>query len=374
MADHDATRRDDAIARLGVLERAADPGLTALCRLAAYVTGADSAAVHIIDSETQHRVAAENAPLVDHPREDSMCRLVVDADQRIVCADASADARFDYSSFTNGPTPVRFYASVPLRMSDGIVVGSLCTFDSASHDLIERQSALLEDLAEQAGSQIELTRVAAELSDLATRDPLTGAVNRRVLSDRLGQAFARQLRQGGQVLLAMIDIDDFKSFNDTCGHAAGDAILHTVAQRLASALRGQDTVARIGGDEFVVLAETAAGEAAGQQLSERLRGALAGPFQVDGCERAVGVTVGCVIARPGEDIRSALAPRRRGHVRAQATRHRGALSARRLSGLEPRGQPEALKQLGVEVVVDRGDLAALDLEHLDRPRRPPTLG
>ena len=304
---HSLSRREDAISGLGVLERAADPTLTALCRLAAYVSGAESAAVHIIDSETQHRVAGENAPLADHPREDAMCRLVVDGEERIVCADATADARFDYSSFTRGPAPVRFYASVPLRMSDGIVVGSLCAFDTAARELSETQTALLEDLAEQASNQIELARVASELSDLATRDPLTGAVNRRVLADRLGQAFARQLRSGGQILLAMVDVDDFKSFNDAYGHAAGDEILVTVARRLASTLRGHDTVARIGGDEFVVLAETPPGDAAARHLAERVQTALWEPFAIAGCDRPVRATIGCVLAQPGEDMRSALA-------------------------------------------------------------------
>ncbi|HET9104069.1 MAG TPA: sensor domain-containing diguanylate cyclase [Solirubrobacteraceae bacterium] len=307
MSADETQRRDHAISRLGVLERAADPGLTAVCRLAAYVTGADNAAIHIIDSRTQHRVAAERAPLGDHPRQDAMCRLVVDGNQRIICPDATADARFDDSSFTRGPDPVRFYASVPLRMSDGVVIGSVCAFDSARRELDRRQLALLEDLAEQASAQIELAQVAGELGDLASRDPLTGAVNRRVLADRLGQAFGRQLRTGGQTLLAMVDVDDFKSFNDSYGHAAGDEILVTVARRLSRTLRGHDTVARVGGDEFVVLAETGGDATAARRLADDLQAALAEPFEITGCDRRVGVTVGCILARPGEDVRTALA-------------------------------------------------------------------
>lgn len=130
--DAHATRHTAAIARLGLLERAGDPALTGITRLACYVSGAAAAAVHVIDDTAQHRVAGAGAPLGNHPREDSMCRLVVDSKQRIVCADASADPRFSYSSHVRGDASVRFYASIPLRASDGLVFGTLCTFDTVA--------------------------------------------------------------------------------------------------------------------------------------------------------------------------------------------------------------------------------------------------
>jgi len=88
-------RRANAIASLGLLEQAGDAALTALVRLGTYVTGARAGAVHLFTEEDQHRVAAVGAPLGEHPREDSMCRLVVDDEQRIVCADATRDPRFE---------------------------------------------------------------------------------------------------------------------------------------------------------------------------------------------------------------------------------------------------------------------------------------
>ena len=173
----------------------------------------------------------------------------------------------------------------------------------------------------------------------------------------------------------MVDVDEFKSFNDAYGHAAGDEILVTVARRLASTLRGHDTVARIGGDEFVVLAETPADEAATRDLAEpRADRARRSPSSIDGCDRPVSATIGCVLARPGRGHALRAGPSRCGDVRARSPpppRHAERRAALRL---EPRGQPEAPKQLGVEVVVDRRDLAALDLHDLDRPWRPAALG
>jgi GAF domain-containing protein len=200
-------RRLDLIARLELLERAGDPALTALTRLAAYITGAPAAAVHVLDEAHQHRVAAVGAPLGARPREDAMCRLVVDGEQRIVCADATADSRFGYSSYVQGPEPVRFYASVPLRASRGAVIGSLCSWDTARRIVSDEQIARLEDLADQLVARVELTQLALELGHAATHDPLTGALNRLLLDDRLGQAFARRTRNGGEVLVAVADID-----------------------------------------------------------------------------------------------------------------------------------------------------------------------
>jgi diguanylate cyclase (GGDEF)-like protein len=304
--DSHATRHTAAIARLGLLERAGDPALTGITRLAQYVSGAAAAAVHVLDDAHQHRIAGTGAPLGDHPREDSMCRLVVDSEQRIVCADATGDPRFSYSSYVRGEQPVRFYASVPLRASDGTVFGTLCTFDTVAHELRDEQLTLLEDLAGQVVGQIELTRVAVELGHVASHDPLTGAVNRLVLGDRLAQAFARRIRHGGDTFLAVIDINHFKTLNDVHGHAAGDQVLISVAHRLMGSMRAEDTVARIGGDEFVVVAEIDSTPAAAEAVMGRIEGALADPVAYGGEFHPVQVSVGGILARPGEDIRSLL--------------------------------------------------------------------
>ncbi len=277
-------------------------------RVAAYVTGASAAAVHVLDDAFQHRVAGVNAPLGPHPRADSMCRLVVDGEQRIVCADASQDGRFSYSSFVEGSEPVRFYVSVPLRAGDGTTIGSLCSWDTAERELDGEQLARLEDLAEEVASRLELTRDALDLRYAASHDALTGVVNRFVLSDRLAHAFARRLRHDIAILVCVIDVDRFKAVNDTYGHDAGDEVLVAVAKRLTACLRPEDTVARLGGDEFAVVAEMKPPAALGaRELVGRLKARLAEPVFYAGAARAVGVTVGAAFAEPGDSVREALA-------------------------------------------------------------------
>ena len=300
-------RRLAAIAHLGLLERSGDPGLTALTRLAGYVTGAAAAAIHVLDDAEQHRVAATDAPLGSHPREDAMCRLVVDGRERIVCDDAAADPRFSYSSFVQGPAPVRFFASAPLELSDGTVVGTLCAWDAEPRELSAEQVERLQDLAEQAAARIELVHLARTLGNAAAHDPLTGVVNRLLLFDRLAQAFARRRRHGGHVAVALIDVDDFKAVNDRHGHDTGDEILRAVAQRLSACTRTEDTVARLGGDEFVVVAEVEGGEDDAARLLQRIEDALAGAVTIGDLVLPLSATAGVAIAEAGDDPRSALA-------------------------------------------------------------------
>jgi diguanylate cyclase (GGDEF)-like protein len=275
-------------------------------RLGAYVTGARAGAVHLFGEDAQHRVAAVGAPLGEHPREDSMCRLVVDDEQRIVCADATRDPRFGYSSFVQGPEPVRFYLSVPLRVSGGVVIGTLCAWDTGPRELDDEQLERFEDVAEQAVWRLELTRIASDVSDAACRDPLTGAVNRLLLGDRLAHAFARRLRQGGEVLVVVVDVDDFKQVNDTLGHDVGDEVLVAVAHCLTSATRPEDTVARLGGDEFVVVAEVPDVHGA-VEVWTRIEEALLGTIHAGDSAVPVQLTVGATFAQPGDDPRAAIA-------------------------------------------------------------------
>lgn len=297
--DDSQSQRLAAVTELGLLERMGDPALTTLTRLAQSVTGAASAAVHVFDSEYQHRIAAAGAPLGTHPESDSMCRLVVIDGNRIVTPDATTDARFRYSSFVQDPiSPVRFYASVPLRSGGGVTVGTLCAFDTVTLELSEEQVARLEDIAELARTHLELMRIATELGKAATLDPLTGAVNRVIFDDRLALALARRRRSGSPVLVAMIDVDHFKALNDKYGHARGDKALKWVARRLRESVRSDDTVGRVGGDEFAVIAEVS--RRGFEPLLERLRDAP------DGFELSLSVSVGAVVADDHDDVESLL--------------------------------------------------------------------
>jgi diguanylate cyclase (GGDEF)-like protein len=117
---------------------------------------------------------------------------------------------------------------------------------------------------------------------LALQDSLTGLPNRALLEDRIAQALARSRRSDEPFALLVVDLDGFKGVNDIRGHETGNQVLRTIARRLESVVRQTDTVARVGGDEFVVLSLGTAGDAEAAALVGRMRQALRRPYSVEG--------------------------------------------------------------------------------------------
>jgi diguanylate cyclase (GGDEF)-like protein len=152
-----------------------------------------------------------------------------------------------------------------------------------------------------------LARREGELAFLATHDPLTGLPNRTLILDRLEQMLARATRTRAPVTALFIDLDGFKSINDTLGHRAGDQLLQGVATRLQGVVRGGDAVGRLGGDEFVVIAEELARGDGAELLAQRLLAALQRPFAL-GEDGEISLTVTASIGaasgnqRPAEEL------------------------------------------------------------------------
>ncbi len=143
----------------------------------------------------------------------------------------------------------------------------------------------------------ELSRKNRELSHQALHDTLTGLPNRALVLDRAEQLVARAQRQPAMLAgVLFIDIDDFKGVNDSLGHAAGDLLLATVANRLRAAVRQEDTVGRLSGDEFVVLGELSDGEATLELLADRLTEILREPVTLDLEGKVVSVTASIGVA------------------------------------------------------------------------------
>ncbi|MFN2309224.1 MAG: putative bifunctional diguanylate cyclase/phosphodiesterase [Gammaproteobacteria bacterium] len=139
------------------------------------------------------------------------------------------------------------------------------------------------------GSRIRRT---LELEYLARRDFLTGLPNRALLTERLAHALDRARRDGGQLALLFLDLDRFKHINDSLGHTAGDRMLGQVAGRLSQALRVEDTLARMGGDEFVVLMEHLQNEREAALLADRLIQTLVDSIDIDGVEIFLTTSIG----------------------------------------------------------------------------------
>lgn len=130
---------------------------------------------------------------------------------------------------------------------------------------------------------------------LSLHDPLTGLPNRRLLEDRLEQMIAQSTRNAAPFGVFYIDLDDFKQINDQFGHKTGDALLIEVSRRMLASVRGTDTVARVGGDEFVVLVSAIGNDSEAQQILEKLREGLRGTTHIHGTNIEVVASIGSAL-------------------------------------------------------------------------------
>lgn len=168
----------------------------------------------------------------------------------------------------------------------------------------------LSDITERHLSEQEHRR-------LALHDPLTELPNRRLFRDRLDQAIAVADRNKTRCAVLYMDLNDFKAVNDTYGHALGDLVLAEVARRLKRCMRRSDTLARIGGDEFVAVIPDVDGNGQVATVSSKIQSAMSQPFEFDGTAVQLGVSIGvAVYPDHGEDAKTVL-------VRADAAMYQG---------------------------------------------------
>jgi diguanylate cyclase (GGDEF)-like protein len=196
-------------------------------------------------------------------------------------------------------------ATVPVLINGdpvGLVVADVVDHPERLRDdpnVIER----LRGLASQATIAIRNARLLESIRHQALHDSLTGLPNRTLILDRVEQMLARARRRNSESAALFIDLDGFKQVNDTLGHDSGDRLLRSVAARLSATLREADTIARIGGDEFVVLVEGGAPTGSPEFVAERLLEVLREPFEIDDAPRgtlritaSIGIAYGSHIA------------------------------------------------------------------------------
>ena len=155
-------------------------------------------------------------------------------------------------------------------------------------------TGICRDLSEQK-------RFEAQLAHQALHDPLTGLPNRMMLTDRLGQALARVRRSSRMCGVLFVDLDRFKTVNDTLGHAVGDRLLIEAAARIQAAVRETDTVARLGGDEFVVLCEDIEGVHHVTDFAGRIIASLQKPFHLGDDDLHVSASIGIAFSAGGNE-------------------------------------------------------------------------
>lgn len=216
------------------------------------------------------------------------------------------------------------------RSSNEPCSASAVAFEEARQriGMLESVNASLRRTIAQLQGEVAVTR------QLAYHDALTGLPNRHLLRDRLAQGVSRAAREGCRVALLMLDLDEFKSVNDTLGHAAGDELLRELAWRLQGCTRGADTVCRWGGDEFIVMLPNVASAEEAERVAQKIRGCLSAPVQIGEATLQVGVSIVIAVLDPGDTaIERVIQDADRAMYRAKRLARRQA--SRAVASLEP---------------------------------------
>ena len=189
-------------------------------------------------------------------------------------------------------------SGTPVRMTGRRqrVDGTWVWLETSSEPMLDPTTGVVVGVQSSGRDITERKTAEAELERLALHDVLTGLANRALLTDRLHQAQQRLRREPAHIALLTVDLDRFKTINDTHGHAAGDAVLVEVAARLRSCARPTDTVARLGGDEFAVLLDRLTEPLQAEMVALRILGALRAPFQLpDGTDIEIRASIGYTV-------------------------------------------------------------------------------
>ena len=230
------------------------------------------------------------------------CILSYESGEAVMAPDLGEEPRFERFAERAVQEGLGAVYSFPLRI-DGRRLGALDLYSRTAQELSAADilgGQILADVAAtyifNAQARLDAAASADVLRQRALHDPLTKLPNRVLLEDRLGLALAKSKRSDTRTGLLFLDLDRFKGVNDTYGHLVGDRLLIAVAHRLASALRPGDTLARVAGDEFLVVCEDISDLEHAEQIAARIHGVLEPPFAIPPNSITIRASVGVAVA------------------------------------------------------------------------------
>ena len=278
--------------------------------LAASLASLNEAKVALTDSEALFRTLADTTAAGIYLMRGSRFVMVNSALVTLTGYQEEELLNRDFHAFIH-PDHRKFVSDIAFARQRGESVPCRYEFKILSGDGGERWveltagQMLLGGEAASIGTVYDITeRKAVEERSryLAQHDFLTGLANRSLFTDRLRQAILAARRDGRHFALMFLDLDRFKPINDSLGHGIGDLLLRAVAESLRACLRESDTVARIGGDEFVIIARSVEDEASACGVAEKIRLVLDQPFSIDGHRLAISCSIGIALyPEHGED-------------------------------------------------------------------------
>ncbi|KAB0499944.1 sensor domain-containing protein [Pseudomonas vancouverensis] len=220
-----------------------------------------------------------------------LCAEVIRSGQPILLTPEQQEAPAGFEVVVSGQ-PASCWLGVPLNAQKGTIGALIVKSIPGGERYTEQDKELLQYVCAQVATAIERKQLHARLERMAQYDQLTQLPNRELLRERLKASLETARRDKGRMALLYVDLDRFKQVNDTLGHGVGDMLLQAVANRLKGCVRETDTVARIGGDEFVVLLHSIQASVDTDTVVGKIRQVLAQPLRLDGHSLNIQSSIG----------------------------------------------------------------------------------
>jgi diguanylate cyclase (GGDEF)-like protein len=259
-------------------------------RLAKRIFGVEMALISLIDENRQWFKSCAGTTLTETPRDISFCAHTILGEEPFIIPDASTDQRFNDNPLVTSSPNIRFYAGVPLMLDSEFRLGTLCIVDDKPRHLTKEEINDLIDLAKLAERELVTTYQ-------ATLDELTSISNRRGFKEFAAQSVRHCSFANVDYALIYLDLNQFKEINDRLGHSTGDQALRDFAELLRHSFRESDVVARVGGDEFVVLMSDC-NQREAELAVERFNQTLSDYNKQTAYEFTLSMTAGVVVCKP----------------------------------------------------------------------------
>jgi len=251
------------------------------------------------------RIASLAASLLEVPQ---VFVSLEDGDAESIAWCAGPDSRLEVGNPRPDGDEFGALLDIALETSDGRDLGTFTATTEDPRDWSDRDREILGDLAASTATELELQLVSAErdllrqkLEHASLYDSLTGLAARNLLRDRLEHALDRASRTGATIAVLYLDLDDFRRVNADLGRDAGDEVLVRTAERLQSEARDQDTLGRLGRDQFALVLENVDSRDQVAQIASRLHEVVAEPSEIDARTVEVGASIGYLLTSPDED-------------------------------------------------------------------------
>lgn len=277
-------QRLQSLKRVKLLDTPVEERFERLTRMVCRLLDVPISLFNLLDESRQFYKSAQGINATNASLDGAFCPHAFHEYDMLLVPDASKDQRFFDNPFVTGKyLNIGFYAGCAVKTPDGMPIGTLCAIDTKPRHLTDEQLTALRDIAAMVETELKLAYMASanekleteldQANRLALIDPLTRLWNRAGMENQINKDWAEARRLKKPITIVMCDIDHFKKINDTYGHDVGDDVIRNAGKKLLEGLRDEDSVCRIGGEEYLLILPNCPRDMA-QETAERLRASI----------------------------------------------------------------------------------------------------